>query len=125
MGTLGEPNLRACLQPEWLSIALNKADCVQIRPKREIALPEYVAAMINQPSVERLAHSLMLGQTRTRISMGRLRELRVPVAPLEEQLRFVAAIGEILKITKATQVSFHQIQTAFSALQSRAFSGQL
>lgn len=28
VGTLGDPNLRACLQPSWLKQALNKADCV-------------------------------------------------------------------------------------------------
>jgi type I restriction enzyme, S subunit len=125
VGTLGDPNLRACLQPNWLRIALNKADCVQIRPDQNIALPEYVVALLNQPSTERLAHGLMLGQTRTRISMGRLRELQVPIAPLKEQIRFVGAVRQISKMRDNVQTAGGHTRSLFSSLQSRAFSGQL
>jgi type I restriction enzyme S subunit len=125
VGTLGEPNLRACLQPDWLPVALNKADCVQIRPHQSMALPEYVVALINQPSVEKLAHGLMLGQTRTRISMGRLRSLRVPIAPRDEQKRFVEAIQKISETAEKAEMCNKHVQSVFSSLQSRAFSGQL
>lgn len=125
VGTLGTPNLRACLQPDWLPLALNKADCVQLRPNQDIALPEYVVALINHPSVERLAHGLMLGQTRTRISMGRLRDLPVPIAPLVDQRRFVAAIRELSKLREIYQVSNQEIELLFSSLESCAFSAQL
>lgn len=37
VGTLGDPNLRACILPPEIPQALNKADCVQIRPNRNIA----------------------------------------------------------------------------------------
>jgi len=125
VGTLGEPNLRACLQPDWLPVALNKADCVQLRPNQDIALPQYVVALINQPSVEKLAYSLMLGQTRTRISMGRLRDLRVPIAPLDDQRRFVACLQRIAKLDEIREVSGQCADTLFFSLQHRAFSGQL
>jgi len=125
VGTLGDPNLRACLQPKWLPVAINKADCVQIRPNRDGALPEYVVALMNQPAVERLAQGLMLGQTRTRISMGRLRELSVPIAPIEEQARFVAVLEKFSSVAKTAQNSCKRIESALSALQHRAFSGEL
>src|SRR5215475_12026903 len=31
IGTLGDPNLRACLQPKRIKRALNKADCILLR----------------------------------------------------------------------------------------------
>lgn len=124
VGTLGDPNLRACLQPEWLKRAINKADCVQIRPNTSIALPEYTVALINQPSVERLAQGLMLGQTRTRISMGRLRDLAVPIAPIGKQELFAQIVQ---KIGRHRQVIFAAVASAnalFSSLQHRAFAGE-
>src|SRR5690606_330463 len=92
VGTLGEPNLRACMQPNWLPQALNKADCVQIRVNQAVASTEYVCALLNIPSVEMMAHSLVLGQTRARISMGRLRDLKLPIAPKNQQDEFASVI---------------------------------
>jgi type I restriction enzyme, S subunit len=81
IGTLGDPNLRACIQPAWLRVALNKADCVQLRPDERVANATYICALLNQPATERMAQDLMYGQTRVRISMGRLLGLEVPVPP--------------------------------------------
>src|SRR5262249_47919870 len=75
IGTLGDPNLRAVIQPEHITIALNKADCVQMRVNPEICTAEYITALLNCPSTEAMAQDKILGQTRLRISMGRLREL--------------------------------------------------
>jgi type I restriction enzyme S subunit len=50
VGTMGDPNLRACLQPDWIRIALNKADCVQIRPNQRIARPSCGWFRINRPA---------------------------------------------------------------------------
>lgn len=125
IGTLGEPNLRACIQPAWISRALNKADCVQMRADPNKAIREYVVTLINQPSVEAMAHSSIMGQTRARISMGRFRDLYVPIAPLEKQKRF----GEIYRKLKADrmklQAAAKSLDALFSSLQHYAFSGQL
>jgi type I restriction enzyme R subunit len=57
VGTLGEPNLSACVQPESMAVALNKADCVQIRPDNTKALAEFWLGVLNHPSTIKLAHS--------------------------------------------------------------------
>ncbi len=88
IGTLGDPNLRACIQPDEIVLALNKADCVQLRVNPEKATREFACWLINMPGTLSLAQSLVLGQTRSRISMGRLGELLVPVPPLELQQDF-------------------------------------
>ena len=59
-GTMGDPNLRACVQPGWLRIALNKADCVQIRPDMRVCNSDYVCALLNEPDTETMAHQLIL-----------------------------------------------------------------
>jgi len=126
IGTLGSPNLRACVLPEHINEALNKADCIQMRPDLNQVTPEYVMALLNQPGTLALASHLLHGQTRTRISMGTLRNLEVPVPPLEIQQHF----GSIVRIMK-TKIKLSEYNAKIEALkclaslQSRAFRGEL
>ena len=52
IGTLGDPNLRACVHPDNVPIALNKADCVQMICNLRRCVPEYIVALLNCPSTE-------------------------------------------------------------------------
>jgi len=125
VGTLGDPNLRACLQPEWLPRALNKADCVQLRVDQRIAHPVYVCSLLNQPSTERMAQELILGQTRLRISMGRLRGLQVPVPPIGLQHVFARRVAAVEKLKATHRASLAELDALFASLQHRAFRGEL
>jgi type I restriction enzyme S subunit len=125
VGTLGEPNLRACIQPEWLPVALNKADCIQIRPDERIANASYLCALLNQPATERMAKKLIVGQTRLRISMGRLRGLEVPVPPVDLQLEFARRFVALEKLKAAHRVSLAELDALFAVLRHRAFQGEL
>ncbi|MGD9742855.1 MAG: restriction endonuclease subunit S [Dongiaceae bacterium] len=125
VGTLGDPNLRACVQPNWLPIALNKADCVQIRVDDRVATASYVAALLNHPATERMAHRLMHGQTRVRISMGHLRCLQVPVPCLELQRDFAKRISSVESLAILHRNSLSACDALFASLQQRAFRGEL
>jgi type I restriction enzyme, S subunit len=125
VGTLGDPNLRACIQPEWLSIALNKADCVQLRANSKITCAAYICALLNQPSVEKMAEEFIVGETRTRISMGRLRKLKVPLPPLSLQQEFAQRIEAIESLKAKHRKSLTHLDTLFASLQHRAFRGEL
>ncbi len=125
VGTLGDPNLRACIQPDWLQVALNKADCVQIRPDPRLANAPYLCFLLNQPSVERMAQGLILGQTRLRISMGRLRELKVPVPPMFLQQEFARRLEVSEKMKAAARASLEELDALLASLQDRAFRGEL
>lgn len=121
VGTLGEPNLRACIQPGWLRTALNKADCVQIRPDRGVATAAFICALLNQPATERMARRLMHGQTRVRISMGRLRNLLVPVPPLALQQTFSQHATATKNLADHLSKSKAQLSALFRSLQQCAF----
>lgn len=125
IGTLGDPNLRACIQPDWLSVALNKADCVQFRSDTSQVTPEYVCALLNMSATERMAHDLVQGQTRLRISMGRLRGLEVPVPPLSLQRTFSVRIAGQKHLKFFQQQSLAELDALFASLQHRAFRGEL
>jgi len=125
VGTLGDPNLRACIQPEWLPRALNKADCVQLRPDQRVANAEYLCALLNCRSTERMAQGLVLGQTRSRISMGRLRGLLVPRPPIELQNEFSLVVASARSVSQSLESSATALTALFESLQHRAFRGEL
>lgn len=125
VGTLGDPNLRACIQPSWLKVALNKADCVQVRVDDKLATNHFLTALLNCPSTESLAQSEIHGQTRSRISMGRLRELVVPVPPVGLQVAFSNHKARIDKQRLIALRAQKQVDALFTSLQHRAFRGEL
>jgi type I restriction enzyme, S subunit len=125
VATMGDPNLRACIQPDWLDVALNKADCVQIRVDPTSATSPWLCALLNHPSTEDMAQSLVRGQTRSRISMGRLRELSVPAPPLELQLEFGYRHAATVSQTQRCHDSSTSLDRLFASLQQRAFRGEL
>lgn len=125
VATLGDPNLRACIQPSWLTVAINKADCVQLRVDEGKATSEWLCSLLNHPSTEEMAQSLVRGQTRTRISMGRLRDLEVPVPPVELQEQFSRRQRGAAAQLRLLETSHHQLENLFSSLQQRAFRGEL
>ena len=125
VATLGDPNLRAFVLPSHVRLALNKADCVQIRPKPDVAVAEYICWLLNAPGTMRMAQRLMHGQTRTRISMGLLRNLSVPVPEYEVQARF-AAHAQAATLARAMRKRANENATMlWTVLLHAAFTGQL
>lgn len=125
IGTMGEPNLRACLQPAWLDLALNKADCVQLRTNPELVNEHYICALLNLPATEAMAQDLIHGQTRLRISMGRLRGMKVPVPGIHLQREFAARVASVSVLVERQSTSLVQLDALFASLQHRAFRGEL
>jgi type I restriction enzyme, S subunit len=106
-------------------VSLNKADCIQARPNDSLVNSEYLCALINQPSTEKMAHDLIMGQTRLRISMGRLRGLEIPIPPLSLQQQFAQRIASIEALKATHREALTQLDALFASLQHRAFRGEL
>ena len=125
IGTMGDPNLRACVVPPAQARALNKADCILMRVDMAKVDPIYVCWLLNNPRMVSMALRLVRGQTRGRISLGRLKELQIHLPPMELQLRF-ATIVRSIEQQKARQCAhLAELDTLFASLQSRAFRGDL
>ncbi|MGH8497470.1 MAG: restriction endonuclease subunit S, partial [Methylococcales bacterium] len=123
IATLGDPNLRAIVLPSTILEALNKADCVQFRCKPELVTPEFICWLMNAPTVLNMAASIVQGITRTRISMGRLRELIVPMPPVALQRRFAERVDEICSIQTQQAAATQKAEATFDALLAHNFSG--
>lgn len=125
VATLGEPNLRACLIPDYLGLALNKADCVQIRVNETLANRYYIRDIINLPSMLLLANEYFHGQTRTRISMGNLKEIFIPLPPLALQQEFARRVEAVENLKAQQREHLTRLDELFVSLQHRAFRGEL
>jgi type I restriction enzyme S subunit len=121
VGTLGDPNLRACLLPPSIPLALNKADCVQARVDEQRSNRDYMRWLLNIPSTIHLAPGMAHGQTRTRISMGQLAVLPVPVPPLPLQRKFADVVRRFERLRAQQREAERQAEHLFQTLLHRAF----
>ncbi|MBS7537330.1 restriction endonuclease subunit S [Ancylobacter lacus] len=121
IGTLGEPNLRAIIQPKWISRAINKADCVQFRPKDSIVTSEYIAGIMNQKGMLARCSGQIAGQTRSRISMGRLREISIPLPPLSLQAAFAEQANRLDALARALDAAAAKADSMAAALSAEVF----
>lgn len=122
IGTLGDPNLRACVQPVDIHIALNKADCVQARPNPQKVTAEFLCWLLNIPSTLLLAPGIVHGQTRERISMGQLAELPVPVPPVSFQQQFTKLVLRHERLRAGHREALRQADHLFQSLLHQAFA---
>jgi type I restriction enzyme, S subunit len=121
IGTMGEPNLRACILPSSIKLAINKADCVLFRPNNKKVLAEYVSYLLNIPSFVESVANLVLGQTRGRISMGRLANAKLPVPPLSLQQQFASIVAQAEQLRQKQRESERELEQLFQSLLQRYF----
>jgi type I restriction enzyme S subunit len=122
IGTLGDPNLRACILPDGIPLAVNKADCIQMRCDTSRSTTAYITHLLNLPEANQMASSLILGQTRGRISMGRLKGFVVPMPPLEKQIQFARKIGALNSLRKIGESSASSIRDLIDSYSSWALA---
>ena len=101
IGTLGEPNLRACLIPDYIAVSVNKSDCVHFIPKSDMLNNTYACAYLNTDGALQLAQGSLHGQTRSRIAMGQVAALPIMLPPLALQNQFAdfVALADKSKLT--------------------------
>lgn len=103
IGTLGDPNLRACLIPEYIPIAINKADCVHYIPKPELLDKGFVCGFLNSPLTLQMAVGEAHGNTRQRISSGQISQFPIILPPLELQREYSAFVEQSDKSKHSNQ----------------------
>ena len=93
IGTLGDPNLRACLIPDHIPFAINKSDCVHYVPK-DILSKDYVCGFLNHPATLNMAMADVHGNTRQRISSGQLALMPIMIPPMALQNEYSALVKQ-------------------------------
>ncbi len=103
-----EPLGRACIFPGDEKKSVTVVDICIVRSGLNSVKASWLMHMINSPDSRASITELQSGTTRQRISRSNLATLKVPVPPLPEQTRIVAAIEK----------QFNRLDSAVASLQS-------
>ena len=125
IATMGNPNIRACVIPDSIEVAVNKADCVMLRANPKTANQIYIACLINLEAFLNLAISFIHGQTRSRISSGQLGSISVPIPPIDLQNQFAERVQLIETQKQQAQEALTKSEALFQGLLQQAFKGEL
>ncbi len=93
VASLGEVLPRACLAPTWLGPAIVKADCIRVR-LGDRADPRWVLYALQRPDVRRWADEHRHGVGRPRLGLKTIREIPIPLPPLDEQHHIVDLVED-------------------------------
>jgi type I restriction enzyme S subunit len=125
IATMGVPNIRSCIVPKHLDVAVNKADCVQLRVNPKLANSFYISQLLNLEGFLFLATSFIHGQTRARISSGQIAKIPVPVPPIELQTQFAQIVEKTEALKTQNQQSLQELENLYNTLSQKAFRGEL
>lgn len=95
VSSLGVELPRACLAPVWLGPAIVKADCIRVRLTPEVD-SRWVMYSMQRPAVRRWADERRHGVGRPRLGLMTIRQIPVPLPPLEDQRRIVDILEDHL-----------------------------
>jgi type I restriction enzyme S subunit len=95
VASLGEVLPRACLAPVSLGPAIVKADCIRVRLRQDVD-PRWVLYALQRPEVRRWADEHRHGVGRPRLGLRVIRQIPVPLPPLDEQRHIVDLLEDHL-----------------------------
>ncbi len=95
VASLGEVLPRACLAPVSLGPAIVKADCIRVRLRQDVD-SRWVLYAMQRPEVRRWADDHRHGVGRPRLGLKVIRQIPVPLPPLDEQRRIVDLLEDHL-----------------------------
>jgi len=84
--------------PDDLGSALVKADCMRVKPDAALVHTRYMLAALISPQVRQLTAQSVKGVGRPRINLGTVRGIPLPLPPLGEQVRIVAALDHAVSL---------------------------
>jgi len=94
------PAGRACVVPDHVPPALNKADIFCIRTGERLN-PDYLLFYLNSPQGLRQSEQFSQGTTRKRLNLGNIRRMRIPLPPIAVQASIVHRYAALCKAARA------------------------
>ncbi|MHB1011990.1 MAG: restriction endonuclease subunit S [Desulfobacteria bacterium] len=115
---LGDENIpagRACIVPDHLGPAVNKADCFCLRPGAEIS-SRFLAFFLNSPCGLSQSAAFSQGSTRMRLNLGNIKKMTLPVPSGVVQEEIVVRIAGLLQAAERSAVRQKRAARIRSAL---------
>jgi type I restriction enzyme, S subunit len=122
MGTVG----RCAIVPADIPTAINTKHLCCLTLDRSKCLPEFLHTyFLTHPIARRYLGQSAKGAIMDGLNMGLIKALPVPKVPLHLQQRFSDIAKQVQKTALRSAKANQETETLFSALQQRAFRGQL
>jgi len=92
---------------------------------KDSVVPIYARAVLTAPSVRAIVAKRSRQAAQQNFSGPGLRELPMPIPPIELQRDFARRVGAVEKLKTAQRASLAEMDALFASLQHRAFRGKL
>lgn len=122
MGTCG----RCAIVPEEIPTAINTKHLCCITLDRTKCLPVFLHAyFLRHPIARRYLAQKAKGAIMEGLNMGIIREMPIPLAPIDLQLEFAERLKQVSELKAAQRRSEADLEALFDSLQHRAYQGAL
>lgn len=126
---LGEPLGLGCKVPGKYPYGIIVADLMRVRPSELIVDTEYLVYVINSKLVQDQFIKITKGTTRSRVNLTIVRDILIPVPPLNEQKRIVSKLDEVFSALEKSKeqilICLKQLKVYKQAVLKSAFEGKL
>ncbi len=116
LGDGARPAGRACLVPSELQESIVKADCFRVRTAGSDLDNAFLMQIMNAPQTLEFIQATTRGATRPRMNLRMLKNLEIPIPPVQDQKRMVEELDGRLAVIDAIQASLRVEQNASEAL---------
>jgi type I restriction enzyme S subunit len=97
-----------------------------IKYKREVLHGRYLESLLNAKNMKsEIVRMASLGGAQQFLSLAQIRDLKVPIPPLNLQIKFAEIINKIEIQKQVTSISLQKSEVLFQSLLQRAFRGEL
>ncbi|MCP4305673.1 MAG: hypothetical protein GY788_12500 [bacterium] len=115
---------RSCLFPGYDKPA-NVNQAVGVVTLSAGVKPTFLAALLTTVRGQELLLGHRVEAARANISLKNIRELRIPLPPLDLQHRFASIVESVGRQKTRLRTHLTELDTLFASLQHRAFNGEL
>lgn len=115
----------ACLAPDFGTGFVSQHVAIIRLDQTKIA-PEYVAFFLGmETGGQRQIAKSQYGQTKPGLNFEQIGRFKIPVPPIEQQIKFLQILQDIAKTSSLNEDRFDGIERLFASIQHRAFRGEL
>jgi type I restriction enzyme S subunit len=126
---LGDPLGKACLVPDFLEKGIIVADIVRVRNHPKYSSRKFLIHLINSTIISEQLESNTKGTTRPRVNLSHVRNLRIPLPPLNEQRRIVSTIEQLTDRSHKARTALEDVPKLIAQFRqsvlAAAFRGDL
>lgn len=96
-----------------------------LRPKPGVLTAEYLCHWLNNAPVRRWILGGMAGAAIRRLTLAKIKAIRIPLPPLRQQQAFALGIARAYQLRGAYRAELSELESLFASMQNRAFLGEL